>query len=185
MAAVIGIAEQRRVQGLSLSVEDGNPTRRLYERQASRWSGVTGVRHHAATHRWRLTFVTHDSQQIRASAGPRLGSNGAASAPRCWRRHFASRAACRARPSGLCHVHASINRLPGSARMPQRSTRSRGNPGRPPGADSPQVPPSRSPIRVVPPLALARRRGVRRSASWLIPARIPTAATVWVRRMSP
>lgn len=32
MAAVIGITEQRRVQGLSLSVEDGNPTRRWYEK---------------------------------------------------------------------------------------------------------------------------------------------------------
>jgi ribosomal protein S18 acetylase RimI-like enzyme len=40
--AIIDFAEQRRVSGLSLSVEDGNPARRLYERAGFEVVGRNG-----------------------------------------------------------------------------------------------------------------------------------------------
>ncbi|MET7669849.1 hypothetical protein [Micromonospora luteifusca] len=42
LAAVIGIAEQRRIPGLSLSVEDGNTARRLNEKAGFKVVGRNG-----------------------------------------------------------------------------------------------------------------------------------------------
>ncbi|MBM7494250.1 ribosomal protein S18 acetylase RimI-like enzyme [Micromonospora luteifusca] len=42
LAAVIGIAEHRRIPGLSLSVEDGNTARRLYEKAGFKVVGRNG-----------------------------------------------------------------------------------------------------------------------------------------------
>ena len=42
MTAVVDLARRRRLAGLSLSVEDGNPARRLYERVGFEVVGRTG-----------------------------------------------------------------------------------------------------------------------------------------------
>ena len=42
MTAVVDLARRRRLAGLSLSVEDGNPARRLYERFGFEVVGRTG-----------------------------------------------------------------------------------------------------------------------------------------------